>query len=135
MRGFVYGAVFEGSFAGVGGDGSEASPRIAGRLGFGAWEKRPGYARQKLPPSVGQIGNLRAGCQPALQAGYQPAAGCHPAPQLQSRTFGADDIAATLDLSSGVVTLIKHKWVILPKRRGPGCGIEEYFSARTLRSP
>jgi hypothetical protein len=38
---------------------------------------------------VGQDGILRAGCQPAMdgpfctrrQAGYQPAAGCQPAPQ------------------------------------------------------
>jgi hypothetical protein len=36
---------------------------------------------------VGQLGKLRDGCQPShafcdpKMAGYQPAAGCHPAPQ------------------------------------------------------
>ena len=37
---------------------------------------RAGPAR----PPVGQLVKLRAGWKPALRAGFQPAAGCHPAP-------------------------------------------------------
>src|ERR1035438_725189 len=39
---------------------------------------------------VGQIVNLRAGCLPALRAGWQPAAGCQPAASLPHTGCGSD---------------------------------------------
>ena len=87
---------------------SAQPPEIAGLTdGVPSGSVRPTLARKRLwgrrfrpmphtfwhaehhPWNVGQDGILRAGCQPAraacleaIRAGYQPAAGCQPAPQF-----------------------------------------------------
>ena len=42
---------------------------------------------------MGQLGKLRAGWQPALQAGYQPAAGCQPAPHEKEHLHAVVELA------------------------------------------